>query len=191
MVRRLLLVAVLAVPAIASAAPGPQLGIPGLYQNEVGAPLELDYTVLQFPPTLSANPLATTGIVYGQVYDAGVTEAAGAPATILAELGYGAAGSDPRNSLWTWFSTSYNVQSGNNDEYQGTMIAPPLPGTYSYTYRFSQDGGLTYTLADLDGAGANANLVFDPGVLGRLTVVPEPTTLAALGSAALLLRRRR
>jgi PEP-CTERM motif len=55
-----------------------------------------------------------------------------------------------------------------------------LNGTYSYTYRFSIDAGSNLTAADLDGAGSNAGLTFDPSNLGLLTVtdgiVPEPST---------------
>ena len=45
----------------------------------------------------------------------------------------------------------------------------PVPGTFSYAYRFSIDG-TTATYCDLDGAGSNAGRTFDPTKLGVLIV---------------------
>ncbi|MEJ8820311.1 immunoglobulin domain-containing protein, partial [Lacibacter sp. H407] len=97
---------------------------------------KFSFVNLQFPPsgTICTNQSFD---VYGQVYAAGVTEAAGAGANIIAELGYSTTDTDP--STWgTWISATYNGQGGisnNNDEYKGTLSSL-APGTYYYTFRY-------------------------------------------------------
>lgn len=139
--------------------------------NETDAPEECDYCVLQYPPNTSTNAGAATEAIYGQIYEAGLTDAtAGQAPGIIAELGFGPTGTDPRTSnAWVWSPTTFNIEAGNNDEYMGT-ITVDTPGTYLYTYRFSLDGGLTFSYADNGGAGSNASLDFDPADLGMLTV---------------------
>ena len=166
--------------------------------NETGLPQEADYVVLQFPSSLNVSAGTLTPLVYGQIYEAGATESLGPNLLILADVGYGPLGSDPRVSLaWNWFPAIYNAQIGNNDEYQASLLSPLINGTYSYTYRFSVDAGANLTAADLDGAGSNPGLDFDPSKLGVLTVtggsVPEPTslTLLSLGILALCARAGR
>jgi hypothetical protein len=39
----------------------------------------------------------------------------------------------------------------NNDEYEATVTAP-MPGTYDHAFRFSRDGGLTWTYCDSGGS---------------------------------------
>ena len=98
----------------------------------------IDYANLQFPGSAT---ICSTGSLtaYGQVYEGGVTEAAGAGAGITAEIGYSPTNSNP--ATWTnWSAASFNVQSGNNDEYQGTIGNGFAPGTYYYTFRYSLNG---------------------------------------------------
>jgi hypothetical protein len=67
------------------------------------------------------------------------------------------------------------VQIGNDDEYMATILAPAIgsaPVLYDYTFRFSLDGGDSWTYCDIDGAGSNMNLSFDPALVGLLTVTP-------------------
>lgn len=172
--------------------------------NETDSPLEADYAVLQFPSSVTAPANTLTQLIYGQLYEAGTTEAGGPAANVVAELGLGPLGSDPRTSGgWNWFATFYNTQSGNNDEYQQQLLTPLFNGMYSYTYRFSLNNGLDWTAADIDGAGSNVGLTFDPQNLGKLTVfggidgpiVPEPqglviAAMAICGFTAIHLRRR-
>jgi hypothetical protein len=151
-------------------------------QNESGAtgPGEADYCTTQFPLSLSVQTAMVSPTVYGQIYEMGVTEAAGANATVTAQLGYGPITANPEyESGWSWNATTYNVQSGGNDEYQATFTAPAV-GTYRYGYRFSFDAGVTWTYCDNNqgdaGAGANGantlSLAFDLENLGVLTVTP-------------------
>jgi hypothetical protein len=150
--------------------------------NETGAtgPGEADYCTTQFPLSLSVQTAMVSPNVYGQIYEMGVTEAAGANATVTAQLGYGPTTANPEYEFgWSWNATTYNVQSGGNDEYQATFTAPAV-GTYRYGYRFSFDAGVTWTYCDNNqgdaGAGANGantlSLAFDLENLGVLTVTP-------------------
>ncbi len=90
----------------------------------------------QWPPylTLAVNEHAT---IYGQVYVAGGTEALGAMADLEAELGYGAAGSEP--STWAWTAATFNTQKGNNDEFKAELGAP-TSGVFEYAFRYRVRG---------------------------------------------------
>lgn len=131
-------------------------GVASAPSNEVGVTpfydLTSSYRNVQFPTsithTLSAvNP---TPIVYGQIYVGGVTDAQATPVDGLsAQLGYGAVGTDPStHPSWTWTNASPNAGAagGNNDEFQATML-PASAGSFSYTYRYSSDGGATWFYA--------------------------------------------
>ena len=143
-----------------------------------------DYCLLQYPSTISVQGGQTTEQIYGRIFDAGITEPAGASASVTAQVGYGPDGSDPRSSsAWTYFPAAFNVQVGNDDEYAGTLTVPASAATtqYRYTYRFSLDGGTNWSYADLDGAGTNSGLTFSPASLGLLTVTPgsAPPTISS------------
>ena len=142
----------------------------------------IDYGVLQFPATVSAAPGAATPVIYGRVYEAGLTEAAGGSSEIIAQLGFGKAGTDPRSDAsWKWTSAPFNEQVENNDEYQASFTAPNTPGRYAYTFRFAlvQDGITSgYTYADVDGAGTNPGLSFESTQLGALTVTQTAPSAA-------------
>ncbi|NHM02663.1 choice-of-anchor D domain-containing protein [Flavobacterium difficile] len=98
-------------------------------------PSVVDYANVQFP----ANGTIVSGgnfTVFAQVYEPGVTEAAGQGAGILAEIGYSTANTDPSGGGWTWVPATFNVQSGNNDEYQAEIGSTLPAGTYYYASRF-------------------------------------------------------
>jgi hypothetical protein len=147
----------------------------GPVANETGGAEELDYCVLQFPLTTSAQTGTPVATIFGRVYELGMTEAAGANPAVLAELGFGPRSANPQHeSGWTWAAAAYNAGfvDPNNDEYMFDLTAP-APGAYAYTFRFSIDGGLTWTYCDNNGAGANSSLlVFETPRLGLLTVTP-------------------
>ena len=42
------------------------------------------------------------------------------------QLGIGAAKANPETDAYAWQATTYNVQVGNNDEYQATLVAPAI-----------------------------------------------------------------
>lgn len=143
--------------------------------NETDLAVEADFGNLQHPSAINVQASQLTPPIYGQLYEAGLTEVMGPQASVFADVGYGPSGSDPRtNPNWTWFAANYNIQTSNNDEYSLAITAPATPGTYSYTYRYSLDFGATYTAGDIDGAGTNAGLAFSAANLGVMTVTAGP-----------------
>lgn len=106
-------------------------------------PQNIDFVNLQFPASAS---IATGGSMtaYAQVYTLNVTEAAGAPAGILCWIGYSGSNVNPSDASFTWVAATYNAQSGNNDEYQGTFGSNLPIGTYYYASRFQRNSGAYY-----------------------------------------------
>jgi hypothetical protein len=107
--------------------------------------------------------------VYGRVYEAGRTDATtgiDAFPALRAELGVGADGTDPAvHASWMWLPGEPNpawdgaaVGEPETDEYQIVLRLPdPAPDPqrrHDYAWRFSVDGGVSYTYCDLDGNGA-------------------------------------
>ena len=131
----------------------------------------MDSAILVSPASLTVSG-GDTMPIFGQVFEAGLTESPGAASTIVAQLGYGATGSDPAgNPGWIWVDALFNTQSGNNDEYVATIDSASLTaGKYSYTYRFgvsvNGQAPLDWTYADLDGSGNG----FAVDQLGVMTV---------------------
>ena len=100
-----------------------------------------DYANLQFPYTATITQGGSV-TVYGQVYEPGVTPPAGAGAGIQAWVGISPIGSNTNPNTWTsWTPATFNVDSGNNDEYQAVIGTTLLPGTYYYATRFQLNGG--------------------------------------------------
>jgi hypothetical protein len=110
-------------------------------------------------------------MIYGRVVEAGFTEAPGANASVVAEVGFGPANINPTTqSGWQFFPTLYSMQVGTADEYRGSLTVS-APGSYRYTYRASLDG-VQWTYCDLDGSGSNAGATFEISQLPVLTVTP-------------------
>ena len=145
--------------------------------NEVSAlpAYTIDWANLQWPysttHTIGINP---TENIYGQVYIEGVTELPGATTGLLAQVGYGPNNSDPRgNPGWIWSDARYTANSGNNDEFFGSLI-PENVGEFDYLYRYTTDGGLTWVYAYIDGPIPDGT--YDPTNAGDLTVNPSTDT---------------
>jgi collagen triple helix repeat protein len=126
---------------------------------------------LQGPPTLTYAAPATlvSEPVFGRIFEPGLTEAAGPNPAVFAQLGWGPVGSLPSFPDWHWDPAVWSGQAGDADEYRDS-IGEPRPGTYAYTYRFTLDGGQSWTYCDLDGAGTAPGAAFDVTQLGLLTV---------------------
>ena len=147
--------------------------------NETNLPAEADFAALMFPTMWTTTDFTT--FIYGRVYEQGVTESAGPGQELLAELGYGPFGTNPlSDNSWNWLSADYSFQLEEDEYYKVAIPLPSAPGMYSYTFRFSFDGGGDYTAGDTDGAGAGPGLEFDPSKLGKLIIVPEPATAPLL-----------
>lgn len=139
--------------------------------NESGLTVEMDYCNVQFPTEIMVMAGQMTPIIYGRVYEVGFTEAMGANAAITAEVGFGPINVNPETqSGYQFFPATFNVQSGNDDEYMATFTAPAA-GSYRYVYRFTRDG-ISYTYCDKNGAGSNGGLSFAIHDLPILTVMP-------------------
>jgi hypothetical protein len=151
---------------------GSALGICFNAINETNLASESDFCNVQFPTSLVTTAGSPTASVFCQVFEAGVTESAGAPAagTFTVELGFGPRTTNPESEAgWTWVPMTYNVQAGNNDEYTA-QITPPATGTFGYACRVVDVASSAKTFCDLNGAGSNAGLFFETTQLPILTV---------------------
>ena len=106
--------------------------------------------------------------VYVRVYDAGVTEPAGAPVGIDCSLHWGQYGQPFNDLAMTW-----NVQIGDDDEFKATIPQTTLnalgPGTYGFTawcQKAGEDKRWKIDQYNINGAGDD-----DQGD-GLLTVIP-------------------
>jgi hypothetical protein len=136
---------------------------------------------LQWPAT-GTIAYGGTYDVFAQVYEAGVTDAAGQGAGIDAWIGVSTEDTDP--STWTtWIPASYNQDVGNNDEFMANIGSSLPAGTYYYASRFSLNSGpyvyggygsLPDTDENWDDDGAWDGT---DDVSGVLTVNPPSTTL--------------
>ena len=129
--------------------------------------LPIEWAALDRP--LSAWTVAgiPSEILYGRVREPGITGDA-CPNIMIGQVGYGPHLSDPRNDPgWLWFDAVCSAQiSADVDEYAGILTVSD-PGTYSFTYRFSEDYGYNFKYGDFDPGTANGFSVND---LGTLTV---------------------
>ncbi len=154
------------------------LGNEGPASNEAAATpaFPIGYAVLQWPKTISITIGETTPTIYGQIYVAGLTDAAGPAGAILAQVGYGTPASDPAG--WaTWRAMTHNAGCGgcgSNYEYMSTL-RPMAVGTYDLLVRFSTDGGVSWAYGDQDGFWPGESGTDVPGVL---TVTPSSDTTA-------------
>lgn len=139
------------------------------YSNEaLGLPhLPIGWANLQWPPSLNHTISVTTRTdnVYGQIWIDGATSAPGATPGLMAQLGFGPAGSNPDgNTDWTWIDAGFNGNAGNNDEFVASML-PESVGNFHYLYRYSTTNGRDWLYADQNGPIAAGNLPANPGVL--------------------------
>lgn len=140
--------------------------------NESGLPAEIDLCSVQTLGPITVAALATTPAIVGRVLETGTTEAAGANAALMVQVGYGPANVNPTTqSGWMFFPTTYSMQVGTADEYQGTFVAPMTSGSYRYAVRASLDG-MAWTYCDVNGAGSSAGATFEITQLPVLTVTP-------------------
>ena len=165
---------------------GDHFGTPGA-ANPV-CPVIVDTTVdwcrLQWPLVI-AELEGTEVTVYGRVYEAGITDASAgvdSSALLMAQVGYGPDASDPAgNGAWTWMDAAPNplwdgVAAGEaeNDEYEATFPVPAV-GLYDHAYRFSVDGGVSWSYCDGDTAGTdNGYQIAEAGSLESLTSPCDP-----------------
>ncbi len=136
-----------------------------------------DWCELHWP---SSSTVDATLDIYGHIYVAGITDVKADPTLIFAEVGYGPHLSNPidNDSAWTWETAVYNPYghvAPNDYEYMGKLSFTD-PGTFSYTFRFSLDSGITWTVTDMDG-NYNGVQVDQLGVATVLTGTGSPVPL--------------
>ena len=153
--------------------------------NEVAAMphLVIGWANLQWPPTMNHTVSAVnrTPTAYGQVWIDGATSAPGATPTLRAQLGFGPDGSDPAaNPAWTWVDAAFNVDAGDNDEFQASLL-PETAGVFDYAYRYTTTNGREWVYADLNGIGDG----YSAGQAGSLVVAPNADTTAPAAPANL------
>lgn len=117
-------------------------------------PLTVDYNVVQFPNTAQTITEGTSFTVYIRAYENGITTTGGASARLKGWVGYSSTNDNPANAGWTWIPATFNVQVGNDDEYQADIPNNLLPGIYYYAARFEIDDSMVYTYG---GASGNWN----------------------------------
>jgi hypothetical protein len=150
-------------------------------QNESGSALEVDYCIMQSPNPTASGTSGSSLTMYGRIYEVlngtQITGSGSPDAAITSQFGYAPANADGSPMFnpeyeagWVWANADFNQSFGNDDEYQYTLTLPAV-GVYNFTYRFSVDGGASWTFCDDGGAGSNAGLPpFGLDQLATLTV---------------------
>lgn len=159
-----------------------------LYLDDISVsaiPNPPDYVNLQFPSSATIVQGGSV-TVYGRIYEAGLTDTTtGQAPGIQAWVGYNNANTNP-NTWTTWVPATFNVEAGNDDEYQATIGANLIPGTYYYATRFTLNGGNFF----YGGIDSSNNGNFWNGTThnsGILTVTPPPPPANDECSAAVAL----
>ncbi|MEN9797513.1 MAG: hypothetical protein RL653_1209 [Pseudomonadota bacterium] len=153
--------------------------VSGSVKLVVGSSLAIGWGVHQFPTTTESITLGGSLTIYGRVYiDNGAnpaeqgTAAAGEPVGLLAQAGYGPSTADPSTNAaaFTWGPATHESSCtgcGNNDEFKSD-ITPLSAGSYRYGFRFSTNGGASWTYVDIDSLSNG----FQASQLALLTVNP-------------------
>jgi hypothetical protein len=109
----------------------------------------VDWGNLQWPMSQRVAAGQPSEPIYGQAYEAGLTDVQDGQGGLRAQVGYGPDGSDPADGGWSWEDGAYNANAGNNEEYIGTVTVAE-PGSYDVAWRYSLDGAV-WLYADMDG----------------------------------------
>ncbi len=146
-----------------------------LYVMADSMPPTPDWCGIQWPQadTVIAGVDSLSSTIYGQVYEAGVTDAGLADSSnFIVELGVGPSGTMPDDANWTWVPAAFNTAHGNsnnNYEYMAQIDVHSLtPGVYDYAFRFSYNGG-PWVYADWGNSGGSSD-GYQPANAGKLYV---------------------
>ncbi|RZL17415.1 MAG: choice-of-anchor D domain-containing protein, partial [Pedobacter sp.] len=141
----------------------------------------VDWGNYQYPTTGSIT-LGDAYNVYGQVYEAGNTNAAGQGGNITAEAGYSTTNTNP--STWTnWFPATFNTDAGNNDEYSrniGTSFSSG--GTYYLAFRYKKTGSTEYVYGGTNGIWNNDNATVTVLTPKEINIKQGATDIASNGT---------
>lgn len=124
-------------------------------------PETVDYAVVQFPNTTQTITEGGQITVYIRAYENGITTPAGSSTRLKAWVGYSSTNDNPANVGWTWVPATFNVQVGNDDEYQANIGAGLTPGTYYYAARFEIDDSGVFVYGGSSGNWNNNNVTLN------------------------------
>lgn len=149
-----------------------------------------DYVNLQFPSAIEITE-GETDTVYGQVYEAGLTDVepglTGQAEGITMWVGVSTENTDPATwSPESWILADFNAASiSNNDEYMAVIGGGLDPGTYYYATRFRLNEG-AYVYGGTDGTNGNFwdGTTFNSGVM-TISAAPAPTNDECSGAISL------
>jgi gliding motility-associated-like protein len=133
----------------------------------------LDFANIQAPGNSSICE-GQSITIFGQVFEAGLTEAVGQGTGIAVQYGISTTNTAP--ATWppsAWSSATYNAASlvnPNNDEYQATL-SNLAPGTYYYAFSYTYNGCTVYGGYNTTGGGfwngtsnSNGVIVVNPNI---------------------------
>ncbi|MCA9708966.1 MAG: lamin tail domain-containing protein, partial [Myxococcales bacterium] len=160
-------------------------GTASYFMGDLGTPgadnsyCSVDFCRLQFPLSLM-DTASTVHTFYGRLYVEGLTDqstSVDADPRVSGWVGYGPDGTDPAvDPAWVWVEGMPNAAwdggaagEPNNDEYQVDLMLPSV-GVYDTAYRFSVDGGATFTYCDGDLPGSSNG--YDVAQAGVLETTP-------------------
>ncbi len=133
-------------------------GTPGAANAECPEPPAVDWCRLQWPLEETVQPGQLIAS-YGRVFAEGITDLTDGvdpDAMLVGEVGVGPDQSLPEGNVdWTWTTAAgtpdWSALAANevgNDEYTAELPAPMEQGQYDFAFRFSLDGGATWTYCD-------------------------------------------
>jgi hypothetical protein len=171
---------------------GGDFGTPGAANDACVIDYPIDWCRLYAPNSIDTKPLTKHSLT-GRVFINGLTTIdLGAndpvPARVFGEVGFGDVGTDPASDeSWSWFAgepdPSYAVGTDldpepDNDQYLAELVAPDADGSYEVAFRFSGDGGGTWTYCDANGTSGDGVEPYASADAGKLEVAtPPPPTL--------------
>jgi len=139
------------------------------YTGEDSAP-DIGWCDLQWPASANTPVGVPTPLIFGRVYSHGITQQPGPPPNIIGQVGFGPPATDPRTTPgWLWFEATWNPSCPdceNDDEFMESLTIS-ADGSYSYAYRFSEDGGYWFVYCDFNPGTSDG---FSTEDLGQLTV---------------------
>ena len=147
----------------------------------------LDFANIQ-APGISSICEGQNITIYGQVFEAGLTEAVGQGAGITVQYGISTTDTDPATwPLSAWSSATYNPASlvnPNNDEYQATL-SNLAPGTYYYAFSYTYNGCTVYGGYNTIGGGFwNGTSNLNGVIVVNPNITPSFAPIAAICSGS-------
>jgi hypothetical protein len=131
--------------------------------------------VIGYCANLSATTTATLGdgpkTIFGELFIANATNAAGAYARSNVKFQYGSGATGSNASGWSnWVDATYDSENGNNDQYRASVAVPSTTGASDYAFRASTNGGTTWTYCM---TGNAFSTTYDPAKAGVFTTSGE------------------